>query len=334
MEATMNILAAITIMLIGLAVYGIVYQTIATRRDRQRFPAPGQMIDVGGYRLHLNLMGQNMSGPTVLLDAGMVSFSSNWAWVQPEVAKVTRVVAFDRAGLGWSDPGPKPRDAGHSAKELHAALRKAGIDGPFIMVGHSYGGLAMRAFTALYPDEVVGMVSVDGSHPDQWAIIGVSSRAPAMGNKVAGLLGLLGSWQLIDKEAETLAAGLPPRQYAEIKAFCMLPSALFSSSAAIGVWDDISRPLVNNAASLGDMALIVLDVTENRREVADKLAALQVKLTTLSTNSKHITVKGATHEGLVSRREYAASVTDAILQVVEAVRTGQPLEQIAVTQPV
>jgi hypothetical protein len=86
MEGTMKILTIILILLIGLLFLGFAYQLIATRRDRRRFPPPGQLVDVGGYRLHLNIMGEEKDGPTVILDAGMVSFSSNWAWVQPEVA--------------------------------------------------------------------------------------------------------------------------------------------------------------------------------------------------------------------------------------------------------
>ena len=94
-----------------LAVAASAYETLTERNERHRLPPPGQLVDVGGYRLHLLVMGAGQPGPTVILDSGMVSFSSNWAWVQPEVAKVAPVVAYDRAGLGWSDPGPKPRDA-------------------------------------------------------------------------------------------------------------------------------------------------------------------------------------------------------------------------------
>jgi pimeloyl-ACP methyl ester carboxylesterase len=104
----------------------------------------------------------------------MASFSPNWHWVQTQLAPMGRVVAYDRAGLGWSEPGPGPRDAQQSAGELHTALQNAGIPGPYVVVGHSYGELVVRAFTDLYADEVVGMVLVDASHPDQWAQIPAS----------------------------------------------------------------------------------------------------------------------------------------------------------------
>src|SRR5688572_27011840 len=167
MRTTMNPLISIPAVILGLALVALAREALTERAERRRFAPPGRLVDVGGFRLHVLESGDPSASPTVILDAGMVSFSSNWAWVQPELAKVTRVVAYDRAGLGWSDPGPKPRDAGQSARELHVALQRMGITGPFVLAGHSYGGLAVRAFAALYPDEVAGMVLVDGSHPDQ-----------------------------------------------------------------------------------------------------------------------------------------------------------------------
>ena len=322
----MKIWTRILILFIGLPLLGFASQLLATQRDRRRFPPPGRMVDVGGYRLHLNIMGEEKGGPTVLLDAGMVSFSSNWALVQPEVSKVARVVAYDRAGLGWSDPGPKPRDAGHSASELHTALGNLGIAGPYVLAGHSYGGLAVRAFDALYRDEVAGMVLVDGSHPDQWVRFGVSSKRVGVGNKVGGLLARFGVFRIFNREYKLLADGLPPQQYAELMAFASSPRALSVAGDALLVWDDISRPLVNNAGSLGDRPLVVLSVTEQPR-MGEKLTELQAELPALSSNSQHITVQGAYHEGLLSQREYARFVTEAILQVVEVLRAGKPLAQ-------
>jgi pimeloyl-ACP methyl ester carboxylesterase len=279
---------------------------------------------VGGYRLHLVVAGDESVDPTVILDSGMVSFSSNWAWVLPELAKRTRVVAYDRAGLGWSDPGPKPRDAGQSARELHTALRQLGISGPFVLAGHSYGGLAVRAFAALYPDEIAGMVLVDGSHPDQWTRFGVPSKVLGYGNKVSSVLARLGLFRLFDKEYKLLADGLPPRAHAELMAFGRTPRALSTAGDAALAWDDRTRPLVNDAPGLGDLPLIVLSVTEQPR-MAQKLTAMQAELPELSSQSRHITVEGAYHEGLLAQRGDARAVTDAILRVVEAVRTGTPL---------
>jgi pimeloyl-ACP methyl ester carboxylesterase len=318
----------ILIVFAALLVGGAVYHAYATRRDRQRYTPPGRLIDAGGFQMHLLPAGDATARPTVILDAGMVSFSSNWAWVQPEVAKVTQVVSYDRAGLGWSEPSSQPRDAQTSARELHTALENAGIGGPYVVVGHSYGGLTMRAFADLYPDEVAGLVLVDASHPDQWAHIPVSKggRRVAGGQKLMMNLGRFGLLRLLDKEARMLAEGLPPQQYAEIMAFCMLPSSLAVSSRALAVWDEVTRPQINGGSGYGSKPLIVLSVTEQAM-YADVLTRLQNELPTLSTNSKHITVEGATHENLVSNEKFARAVTDAILEVVSAVRSGQPLSQ-------
>ena len=322
----MNPLVWILGAILGLVVIAVAYEAWTERKERRRFPPPGRLVDVGGYRLHLAPTGDQSAGPTVILDSGMVSFSSNWAWVQPELAKVTRVIAYDRAGLGWSDPGPRPRDAGQSAKELHTALQLMGITGPFVLAGHSYGGLAVRAFAALYPDEVAGMVLVDGSHPDQWVRFGVSSKVLGYGNKVSSVVARLGLFRLFDREYRLLADGLPPRAYAELMALGRTPRALSTAGDAALAWDDRTRPQVNAAPGLGDMPLIVLSVT-NQPRMADKLTAMQAELPALSSQSRHVTVQGAYHEGLLAKRDDAGVVTESILRVVEAVRSGRPLAQ-------
>ena len=151
----------------ALCAVGAAAQAWATRQDQRRFPPPGLLVDVGGHRAALDVRGAG-DGPTIVLEAGMGSFSANWYWVQTELATSNRVVAYDRAGLGWSERGSRPRDATTIAVELHTALHGAGIDGPFVLAGHSFGGLLVRAFAAQYPAETVGLVLVDASHPDQW----------------------------------------------------------------------------------------------------------------------------------------------------------------------
>lgn len=323
----MNLPAGVVVVLVVVLVVAVValaYEAWTERQDRRRFPPPGRLVDVGGRQLHLLVSGDEHGSPTVILDGGMVSFSSNWAWVQPELAKVVRVVAYDRAGLGWSDPGPKPRDAGQSAKELHAALERLDIGGPFVLAGHSYGGLVVRAFAAVYPKEVAGIVLVDASHPDQWVRFGVSSRVLGFGSKVSSLVARFGVFRVFDKEYRLLADGLPPRAHAELMAFARTPRALSTVGDTALAWDERTRPMVNDAGNLGDVPLIVLSVTEQPR-MADKLTAMQAELPRLSTQSEHITVEGAYHEGLLSQRDDARLVTESIRRIVEAVRSGRPL---------
>jgi pimeloyl-ACP methyl ester carboxylesterase len=126
-------------------------------------PAPGQRIDLGGYKLHLHCEGTG--SPAVILEAGLGDWSSHWASVQKSLKTDTRVCSYDRAGYGWSDPGPKPRDSQRITEELHALLGKAKVEPPYILVGHSFGGLNVRLFASTYPEEVKGLVLVDASHP-------------------------------------------------------------------------------------------------------------------------------------------------------------------------
>jgi pimeloyl-ACP methyl ester carboxylesterase len=283
------------------------------------------LIDVGGHRLHLHVTGTDTSKPPVILEAGMASFSSNFAWVQQELAQETRVVAYDRAGLGWSDSGSKPRDAQLSAKELCAALQRAGITGPYVVAGHSYGGLVVRAFADLYPAEVVGMVLIDASHPDQWTRIPASKngRTIAFANRVTAFLAYFGLLRFWNPESARIG-GMPPQQRAEMDAFLATPRQWATGADGLIAWGDLSRDQINGARSLGDMPLFVLSVTEQDM-YADVLTALQAELPKLSSNSMHLTVQGATHDGLVCKREHALVVADAIRQVVEAAHTGRPL---------
>jgi pimeloyl-ACP methyl ester carboxylesterase len=124
------------------------------------------MIDVGGFHMHLYCTGE---GPlTVVLDSGLSDTWLHWNKVQPEVAQFTRVCSYDRAGLGWSEPSPRPRTSRVIAEEMHALLQKAQVPPPYVLVGHSMGGLNVRAYANLYPSEVRGMVLVDASHPEQY----------------------------------------------------------------------------------------------------------------------------------------------------------------------
>jgi len=148
-----------------LAISGALYQVISTKIDAKKYPPIGKLVDVGGYNVHLHTTGSG--GPTVVLDAGMGCNVLGWSLVQPEITKFTRVVSFDRPGNGWSDESPLERTSQNIVTELHVALHKAGIQGPYILVGHSFGGLNACLFARLYPNEVAGVILVDSSHENQ-----------------------------------------------------------------------------------------------------------------------------------------------------------------------
>lgn len=145
---------------------GVVYQAAGAARDAKAFPPPGRLVDIGGGRLHISSAGQ--SGPVVILDAGIGASSLSWGLVQPKVASFARVHAYDRAGLGWSEPVRRPRRASLLAEELHTLLDTAGISGPYIFAAHSFGGYVARLFASKYPGEVAGMVLVDTPDTSDW----------------------------------------------------------------------------------------------------------------------------------------------------------------------
>lgn len=129
-------------------------------------PPPGDLIDIGGHRLHLNCEGQGEGA--VILESGLGGSSLDWVLVQPRVATFARTCSYDRAGYGWSDIGPEPRDADRIATELHALLMRAQIPPPYILVGHSFGGFSIRLFAARRPEIVAGLVLVDAAHEEQF----------------------------------------------------------------------------------------------------------------------------------------------------------------------
>ena len=146
---------------VAILVVTTIYEAVATANERTRYPPPGRLVDVGGFRLHLRCEGQG--SPAVVLESGSGMTSNEWTLVQPEVAKFTRVCSYDRPGFGWSESGP----AADAVEVLHALLRNGAVSGPYAIVGHSYGSGLARRFAYRFSNEVKGMVLAATSYPDQ-----------------------------------------------------------------------------------------------------------------------------------------------------------------------
>ena len=148
---------------LAIAAVGGGYQTVREALDARAYPPPGQLVDIGGHRLHLHCTGSG--SPTVILEPGGGGSSSDMGWVAPAVARDTRVCVYDRAGRGWSDPVDGPQDGATIAADLHTLLQRAHVPGPYVLAGHSFGGLYVQIFAAQFPDEVAGLVLLDSTAP-------------------------------------------------------------------------------------------------------------------------------------------------------------------------
>ena len=307
----LRLVAAAILSLTGM---GVVYQSLATVRDQVMHPPPGRLLDAGGCRLHLLSAGNGT--PTVVLEAGLGGMSSAWAWVQSETAKFSHVVSYDRAGLGWSETDTTPKTAMQVAQRLRSLLQSANTTPPYVLVGHSMGGFFIRVFADLFPKEVAGLVLVDASHPDQHRRSSAIETHMCTGFRMLRGVPVLARVGYIRLSGffDSWAEGLPVKQAAEAKAFLSSYRHLKTTRDESQAWDAICAE-VRSTRVLGDKPLVVVTAG---KDVLPGHPELQSELADLSSNSVHWAVKGADHVTLVTHRQHASTVVEAIQHVVRA----------------
>jgi len=307
------------IAVLALASIGGGYQTLGEAADAKAYSMPGQLIDVGGHSLHLSCTGSGT--PTVVLEPGAGGMSSSLGWIAPAVARDTRVCVYDRAGRGWSEPASTAQDGAQIATDLHRLLQRGHVRGPYVLAGHSFGGLYVLTFAARYPDEVAGMVLVDSTAPASAVNAGAASAGHGgSGNgvsRVSALVSTAARLGLGRLYAQFDFGSLPPRSRDEVRASVATPSTLRSTI------DEYLQATssTEQAAALRDFAdkpLIVLTAGSGHDAA---WSTAQNHLARLSTNSVHRVIAGATHEELIANPEDAAATTQAILDVVSSVRS-------------
>lgn len=163
----------------ALPAVGMLYQWVGSLNDRRRFLGLGRLVEVGERRrIYVSDMGHQMaSGPTVIFESGIAATSQNWLRVQEAVSSFTRAISYDRGGLGWSSACETERTPSNIAEELRELLQSADVPGPYVLVGHSFGGLVVRRYAAMYPDQVAGVVLVDPMRTEEWPPVNESQRA-------------------------------------------------------------------------------------------------------------------------------------------------------------
>jgi pimeloyl-ACP methyl ester carboxylesterase len=298
-----------------IAAAGAGYEQIASASDTASYPAPGRMVDVGGYSLHLDCRGQG--SPTVVMDAGLGASSLDWALVQPELARTTQVCTYDRAGMGWSDPGPAPRSPARLAEELHALLRNGGVPGPYVLVGHSLAGKTIRMFAASHPADVAGMVLVDARSEIVDANADMKGFAAALEAQAAAysLARRLGIARLFGGKL----IALPLVQPALATQMALFETG--STAIAETTQEGLNRATNDKAlasASLGSIPLVVIASGESMANLPDWPAA-QKAMARLSTNGRLLVAEGSGH---AIQLEQPAVVINAVDHLIHALRGG------------
>jgi pimeloyl-ACP methyl ester carboxylesterase len=321
------------VMIVALLVGGsTAYNAVATYRFWAQHSAPGQICNVGGYKMHIYCMGQG--SPTIVLDAGLGNDSLVWGKVQPELAKTTRVCAYDRAGFGWSDFEPAPQDANKIADQLHGLLNAAGITGPIVLMGHSIAGIYIRDYAAKYPENLAGLILVDGSTPLQ------DDREPFKSMKasfhdsvprsliklpfVVGVLRLKGMCN-------------SPSEGFEARSSRMLSEESCRASQLDAIWleaDSVHKSGEETVHSgpFGDLPILIFSQDPGMPlppVVPEKLAkelppvwnGMQEDLKKLSTRSRRIIAKGSSHYVQVDRADL---VNDEVTEFIRQIRGEAP----------
>ncbi len=299
-----------------------------------KMPLPGRLVQVGGYTIHTQVMGQGQ--PTVVFENGLGGSGLQWMHVQPQVAKFTRTLSYDRAGQGWSGANPHPRTPRQVTGELHQLLAELQLPPPYIFVSHSFGGLISRYFYHQYPAEVQAIVLVDSSHELQMEIIKEYQRLTVTQKRAIRMIGFaayipfVGSFLATQalKEFRPFMADETWRQYI---AYASKPAFYNGMLAEMEAFDHYFGKASIIPNTLGDLPLLVMTAAESLLHspaqgglTPAQLNAAhhqrQAELAQLSTRGQHIFVPQSTHLSILLNPTHAQFVIDAVQQFVEDLR--------------
>jgi pimeloyl-ACP methyl ester carboxylesterase len=326
----MNDLSPLFWTIILLAVSTTIFLTLAARakaRLKKQYPPIGEMVDIGGYRLHMHVEG--VGTPTVILDAGAGGIGLSWELIRPAIAKMTRVVTYDRAGLGWSDPSPYLRDAATMALELHSMLINANVKAPYILVGHSLGGVVARQFAAKYLNEIAGLVMVDSAHEQQ-----MKHFPEAMVKMVDSMKGMFAVMKLMSKlgifalKPNLISIGgngkLSNNLVSQMQG--VMASSESHAEAMVAESESVYAARTQPVSTLGDIPLTVISHGQLDgdavppslgQKVRDDYEAawqkLQVEITSLSTRGRRIVAERSGHNVIFDQPEI---VIESVLEMM------------------
>lgn len=307
---------ALAMLLAGL---GGIYQLVTPTAEVAAGTMPGRLVDVGGYRLHLNCSGSG--APTVVLLNGLGATSPQWERVNPAVARNTRVCVYDRAGQAWSDDSPNHADASTATTDLHRLLSAAGETGPFVLAGHSLGGIHALTYTAMYPKEVAGIVLLDSASPHQVDLVKPFTGEYEVMRRVLAVLPTLFRFG-IGQLTEAVWPSMPGTAAAQAAAFANSPRGMRNMRAEQKALPDAFTQ-AQALTTLGTTPLVVLTAKDNVDQKPGWDTA-QDQLAELSTNSRH-TVANLDHMAFLDDPSGSALSVDAITDVIGSIRSHTPL---------
>jgi pimeloyl-ACP methyl ester carboxylesterase len=323
----LRILFAFVAIVVVLLAAGYAYESTSEALDARRFGPPGEMIDIGGYRLNIVCKG-DASGPTVVIEAGSGVGVVGYAAAQDAIATFARACSYDRAGLGWSEAAPSPRTFEEMARELNALLEGANIPGPYVLVAHSFGGFVARAFAHEYRSKTVGLALIETGN-EELAFDPVAIEAFARSqqvNAVAAVLHRFGVVRLVPA-LQGPFANAP----AEVKARILRPGifrAIAREGAALAAIPG-SRRHLGGLGTLDDLPLIV--VVRGLPDFGDNTSFEESwrqgnrRLAELSTNSVVVVAEKSGHMVHVDQPEI---YVDAVRRVVRAASDGSRVSEV------
>lgn len=306
-------------LLVAAVLCGALYQWLASRNDLSATPAPGQFVDVGGHRLHIWCTGSAApSTPAVLFDSGLGGDAFDWTNIAPEVAKFTQACTYDRAGMGYSDPGPTPRTSGRIAGELAALIENSGIARPVILVGKSFGGFNTRIVASERPDLIAGLVLVSASHEEQgerFAAAGLpSGRPPDILLKLGPTAASLGILRLMGVTLGAPPANAPPAVRDFVNATAYRTSRYHTMADELEHTRESGRDVAATRRQL-EIPLVVVSPGKHSNPRAEKIQQeMQADMATLSSRACQVIAEDSGH-GIGNEPEL---VVKAILDVLMA----------------
>jgi pimeloyl-ACP methyl ester carboxylesterase len=302
---------------LSLASVGAVVENVAAKALPQPMEMPGALHDVGDHRLHLHCTGAG--APTVVLESGLGGNSALWTRIAGATAATSRVCTYDRAGTGWSEDASRPQDSSAVVADLHQLLLVSGETGPYVLVGHSTGGVYAMTYAATHPEEVAGLVLLDSASPRQFTVLpDYSSQYPVM-RRLYGVLPTLNRIGVGRLVPALSANDIPGDAGEQASAFATSPRSARTARDELSTYRR-SFAQAQALTSLGSKPLVVVSASATLDDTAGWTTAQQ-EMAALSDNTDHRTVT-STHGGLLDHpRSFDDSVT-AIADVVRSVRGG------------